>query len=154
MFVDDCARISFLTEMNYVSVEIFVWVHHVTQEQPVVFAFTLSCYYNWQATKSRPQDCEDANNVLTAMRSCFGHTALDYVFQVHVWFNSRRESYDLLSVKCEFSKLAYAIVVLHVCKSAKFRCTWNSKIKCHGLQIFNLKVQILLYIKTSGTQYA
>ena len=43
---------------------------------------------NAQAQRSRPQDCEDANNVLTAMRSCFGHTSLDYVYQVRSQVNS------------------------------------------------------------------
>ena len=38
---------------------------------------------NAQAPRSRSQECDDATNVLMAMRSCFGHTSLDYVFQVN-----------------------------------------------------------------------
>lgn len=37
---------------------------------------------NSQAQKSKPQECEEAHNTLTATRSCFAHTSLDYVFQV------------------------------------------------------------------------
>ena len=37
---------------------------------------------NSQAQRSKSQECEDANNALTAMRSCFAHTSLDYVFHV------------------------------------------------------------------------
>lgn len=37
---------------------------------------------NSQAPRNKPQECEEAFNVLTAMKSCFAHTALDYVFQV------------------------------------------------------------------------
>ena len=37
---------------------------------------------NASAPRSKAQECEDANNVLTAMKSCFAHTSLDYVFQV------------------------------------------------------------------------
>ena len=46
-----------------------------------VLLLRASCSHR-QASKAKPQECEDANNVLTAMRSCFSHNALDYVFQV------------------------------------------------------------------------
>ena len=37
---------------------------------------------NAQMARSKVQDCDDANNYLTAVTSGFYHTALDYVFQV------------------------------------------------------------------------
>ena len=37
---------------------------------------------NAQTIRTKPQECEEAHNVLTATRTAFGHTALDYVFQV------------------------------------------------------------------------
>ena len=37
---------------------------------------------NAQVPRSKPAECEEARNVLTAMKSCFGHVSLDYVFQV------------------------------------------------------------------------
>ncbi len=37
---------------------------------------------NAAASKSKPQDLEDAANLLTATKSCFRYTALDYVYQV------------------------------------------------------------------------
>jgi len=30
----------------------------------------------------QPQECEDANNLMMANKSCFAHTSLDYVYQV------------------------------------------------------------------------
>ena len=37
---------------------------------------------NSQALRSKPQECEDAFNLMTANKSCFAHTSLDYVYQV------------------------------------------------------------------------
>jgi Arf-GAP/coiled-coil/ANK repeat/PH domain-containing protein len=37
---------------------------------------------NAAASKSRPADIEDASNLLTATRSCFRYTGLDYAFQI------------------------------------------------------------------------
>jgi Arf-GAP/coiled-coil/ANK repeat/PH domain-containing protein len=37
---------------------------------------------NAAASKSRPADIEDASNLLTATRSCFRYTGMDYVFQI------------------------------------------------------------------------
>ncbi|XP_012223196.1 arf-GAP with coiled-coil, ANK repeat and PH domain-containing protein 2 [Linepithema humile] len=34
---------------------------------------------NSQVPKSRPTECEEASNILSATRSCFRHTALDYI---------------------------------------------------------------------------
>ncbi len=40
---------------------------------------------NAQTVRAKTAECEEAHNVLTATRSAFGHTALDYVFQVSDW---------------------------------------------------------------------
>ena len=37
---------------------------------------------NSQAQKTKPQECEDAFNLMMANKSCFAHTSLDYVYQV------------------------------------------------------------------------
>jgi len=37
---------------------------------------------NAAASKSRPSDLEDASNLLTATRSCFRYTGMDYVYQI------------------------------------------------------------------------
>merc|ERR1719508_20627 len=37
---------------------------------------------NAAVSKSRPADLEDASNLLTATRSCFRYTGMDYVFQI------------------------------------------------------------------------
>ncbi|CAL1530470.1 unnamed protein product [Lymnaea stagnalis] len=55
---------------------------------------------NSQAAKSKPQECEEAHNTLTAMRSCFAHTSLDYVFQVNV-LNSKKR-FDILDTMLSF----------------------------------------------------
>ncbi|XP_078697858.1 arf-GAP with coiled-coil, ANK repeat and PH domain-containing protein 2-like isoform X1 [Branchiostoma floridae x Branchiostoma belcheri] len=43
-----------------------------------------------QANKNKPQELEETNNILTAMRSCFGHVTLDYVFQINVVQSKKR----------------------------------------------------------------
>ena len=40
---------------------------------------------NAQALRSRPQDCQDTTNGLLHMKSCFSHTALDYVYSVSIF---------------------------------------------------------------------
>merc|ERR1719449_80710 len=37
---------------------------------------------NAAVSKSRPSDLEDASNLLTATRSCFRYTGMDYVYQI------------------------------------------------------------------------
>lgn len=34
--------------------------------------------------------CEDASKLLTATRSCFGHTSIDYTYQINVLFNQHK----------------------------------------------------------------
>ncbi|XP_074653859.1 arf-GAP with coiled-coil, ANK repeat and PH domain-containing protein 2-like isoform X2 [Tubulanus polymorphus] len=53
-----------------------------------------------QAPKSKTQECEETNNILTAMRSCFWHTSLDYVFQLNVLHSKKR--FDILSTMLSF----------------------------------------------------
>ncbi|KAK2551169.1 Arf-GAP with coiled-coil [Acropora cervicornis] len=38
----------------------------------------------------RPSDAEEAKNIVTAMYSCFDHTALDYAFQINILQSRRR----------------------------------------------------------------
>ncbi|CAH1773761.1 unnamed protein product [Owenia fusiformis] len=47
-----------------------------------------------QAPKSKPQEYEDAHNTLTAMKSAFSHTSLDYVFQMNILHSKKR--FDVL----------------------------------------------------------
>lgn len=41
--------------------------------------FANCCFYKLQASKNRPQEVQEAANILSASKSCFQHTALDYV---------------------------------------------------------------------------
>ena len=45
---------------------------------------------NAAASRSRPTEVEDATNLLTATRSCFRYTALDYVYQISMLQSRRR----------------------------------------------------------------
>lgn len=38
---------------------------------------------NSQASRNKPHECEEVNNIVLATKSGFLHTALDYVFQVY-----------------------------------------------------------------------
>ncbi|ELU18512.1 hypothetical protein CAPTEDRAFT_168178 [Capitella teleta] len=55
---------------------------------------------NAQAPRSKPLECEEANNVLTAMNSCFTHVSLDYVFQINVLHSRKR--FDVLDTMLAF----------------------------------------------------
>ncbi|XP_038061593.1 arf-GAP with coiled-coil, ANK repeat and PH domain-containing protein 2-like isoform X2 [Patiria miniata] len=57
---------------------------------------------NAQAPKAKPGggDNEEVNNVLTATRSAFGHTALDYVFQVKLV--QSKERHEVLNTMLSF----------------------------------------------------
>ncbi|XP_071109531.1 arf-GAP with coiled-coil, ANK repeat and PH domain-containing protein 2-like isoform X2 [Haliotis cracherodii] len=55
---------------------------------------------NAQALKSKPQECEESHNTLTAMRSCFAHTSLDYVFQINVLHSKKR--FEVLDTMLSF----------------------------------------------------
>lgn len=34
--------------------------------------------------------CEDASKILIATRSCFGHTSIDYTYQINILFNQHK----------------------------------------------------------------
>ncbi|XP_022085475.1 arf-GAP with coiled-coil, ANK repeat and PH domain-containing protein 2-like isoform X2 [Acanthaster planci] len=55
---------------------------------------------NAQAPKAKPSEVEEVNNVLTATRSAFGHTALDYVFQVKLV--QTKERHEVLNTMLSF----------------------------------------------------
>lgn len=47
-----------------------------------------------QVQKNKIHECEEVNNLLTATRSCFQHTALDYTSQLSVFQSKKR--YEIL----------------------------------------------------------
>lgn len=55
---------------------------------------------NSQAPRAKPQECEEAVNVLTATKSAFAHTSLDYVFQVNVLHSKKR--FEVLDTMLSF----------------------------------------------------
>ncbi|ESO91406.1 hypothetical protein LOTGIDRAFT_153844 [Lottia gigantea] len=55
---------------------------------------------NSSAQKSKTSECEEALNVLTAMKSCFAHTSLDYVFQINVLQSKKR--FEVLDTMLSF----------------------------------------------------
>ncbi|XP_071511038.1 arf-GAP with coiled-coil, ANK repeat and PH domain-containing protein 2-like [Diadema antillarum] len=55
---------------------------------------------NAQTVRTKPQEAEEAVNVLTATRSAFGHTALDYVFQINVV--QSKERHEVLNTLLAF----------------------------------------------------
>ena len=60
---------------------------------------------NAQAQKTKPSDIEEVNNVLTATRSAFGHTALDYVFQVESAFLRHLKALKICATRVFFPSL-------------------------------------------------
>ncbi|XP_055958090.1 arf-GAP with coiled-coil, ANK repeat and PH domain-containing protein 2 isoform X2 [Patella vulgata] len=55
---------------------------------------------NASAQRSKQPECEEAYNVLTAMKSCFAHTSLDYVFQINVLQSKKR--FEVLGTMLSF----------------------------------------------------
>ncbi|XP_070207244.1 arf-GAP with coiled-coil, ANK repeat and PH domain-containing protein 2-like isoform X2 [Littorina saxatilis] len=55
---------------------------------------------NSQAQKTKPQECKEALNDLTTMKSCFAHTSLDYVFEVNVLHSKKR--FEVLDTMLSF----------------------------------------------------
>ena len=45
---------------------------------------------NSAASKSKTTDLEDASNLLTATRSCFRYTGMDYVYQISMLQSQKR----------------------------------------------------------------
>lgn len=57
---------------------------------------------NSQAPKSKPQECEDAFNLMMANKSCFAHTSLDYVYQINILQSKKR--FEVLETMLSFMK--------------------------------------------------
>ncbi|XP_060603418.1 arf-GAP with coiled-coil, ANK repeat and PH domain-containing protein 2-like isoform X2 [Ruditapes philippinarum] len=55
---------------------------------------------NSSALRSKPQECEDACNLMMANRSCFAHTSLDYVYQINILQSKKR--FDVLETMLSF----------------------------------------------------
>lgn len=55
-----------------------------------------ACSRNSQAPRSKPQECEDAYNLMMANKSCFAHTSLDYVYQVGMENNIRNHAPEIM----------------------------------------------------------
>lgn len=55
---------------------------------------------NAQTVRTKPLETEESLNVLTATRSAFGHTALDYVFQINVV--QSKERHEVLNTMLAF----------------------------------------------------
>ncbi|XP_052284060.1 arf-GAP with coiled-coil, ANK repeat and PH domain-containing protein 2-like isoform X3 [Dreissena polymorpha] len=59
-----------------------------------------ACNRSSQSPRSKPQECEDAHNLMMANKSCFAHTALDYVYQVNILQSKKR--FDVLETMLSF----------------------------------------------------
>ncbi|KAL4221052.1 ArfGAP with coiled-coil [Mactra antiquata] len=55
---------------------------------------------NSVAPRSKPQECEDSQNLMMANRSCFAHTSLDYVYQINILQSKKR--FDVLETMLSF----------------------------------------------------
>ncbi|CAF1317283.1 unnamed protein product [Rotaria sordida] len=52
--------------------------------------YDIALQKNADASKTKPHLCEDASKILTATRSCFGHTSIDYTYQINVLYNQHK----------------------------------------------------------------
>ncbi|CAF0914961.1 unnamed protein product [Rotaria sordida] len=52
--------------------------------------YDIASQKNADASKTKPHVCEDASKILIATRSCFGHTSIDYTYQINVLFNQHK----------------------------------------------------------------
>ncbi|XP_052821370.1 arf-GAP with coiled-coil, ANK repeat and PH domain-containing protein 2-like isoform X2 [Mya arenaria] len=59
-----------------------------------------ACSRNSQAPRSKPQECEDAHNLMMANKSCFAHTSLDYVYQINILQSKKK--FDVLETMLSF----------------------------------------------------
>jgi hypothetical protein len=78
---------------------------------------------NSQAPRSRPTEVEEAQNLLSATRSCFRHTALDHVYCLSVLQAKKKPEVlgtvskrymRVLDVLCVFNLLMSITIELHV----------------------------------------
>lgn len=68
---------------------------------------------NSQASRNKPHECEEVNNIVLATRSGFLHTALDYVFQVCSTPGLDFSLYGLRLLEFSFNVIiASAIIIL------------------------------------------
>ena len=66
---------------------------------------------NAATSKSRPTDMEDSSNLLTATRSCFRYTSMDYVYQISM-LQSQKRSVVLDSIGNVYLGVYYMILNL------------------------------------------
>ncbi|CAF0774316.1 unnamed protein product [Adineta steineri] len=52
--------------------------------------YDLALQKNADASKTKPHICEDVSKILIATRSCFGHTSIDYTYQMNVLFTQHK----------------------------------------------------------------
>ncbi|CAF0882214.1 unnamed protein product [Adineta steineri] len=52
--------------------------------------YDIALQKNADASKTKPHVCEDASKILLATRSCFGHTSIDYTYQINVLYNQHK----------------------------------------------------------------
>ncbi|CAF4607922.1 unnamed protein product [Rotaria sp. Silwood1] len=52
--------------------------------------YDIALQKNADASKTKPHVCEDTSKILIATRSCFGHTSIDYTYQINVLFNQHK----------------------------------------------------------------
>ncbi|CAF2460790.1 unnamed protein product [Rotaria sp. Silwood2] len=52
--------------------------------------YDIALQKNADASKTKPHVCDDTSKILIATRSCFGHTSIDYTYQINVLFNQHK----------------------------------------------------------------
>ncbi|CAF2033615.1 unnamed protein product [Rotaria magnacalcarata] len=52
--------------------------------------YDIALQKNADASKTKSHVCEDTSKILIATRSCFGHTSIDYTYQINVLFNQHK----------------------------------------------------------------
>lgn len=65
--------------------------------------FDLTLTRNSQVPRSKPAECEDYKNTVMAVRSCFQHTGLDYIYQVSFLFLSTLQFVFTITDQIRFS---------------------------------------------------
>ncbi|CAF0993892.1 unnamed protein product [Adineta ricciae] len=52
--------------------------------------YDIALQKNADASKTKTHACEDASKILIATRSCFGHTSIDYTYQINILYNQHK----------------------------------------------------------------
>lgn len=76
---------------------------------------------NSQVPRNKHPEVEEVQNLLLATRSCFGHTALDYVYQISRLQTKKRHEIigtvsfysKLFYFCCVFTKIAYLLIFVY-----------------------------------------